>query len=164
MTLAAIAVRAIVAYVFLLLLVRLAGKRTIWHGTPMDFVVALILGDMVDDLLWAEVAASEFIVATSTLFLAHLMLSTCIFRNPFLCRWVDGIATPLLRDGEPAVVGLRRERISELKLLALLRQEGESDLRELERVEMEVSGELSMRKHDWARQPQKTERHSLSPL
>ena len=45
--------RALVAYVFLLFLMRLSGKRAIAQGSAFDFVLALIVGDLVDDLLQA---------------------------------------------------------------------------------------------------------------
>jgi uncharacterized membrane protein YcaP (DUF421 family) len=64
-----IAGRAVFAYVFLLLMVRLSGKQAIGYGTSVDFVLALVFGDLVDDLVWAEVAASQFVAAAGTLFL-----------------------------------------------------------------------------------------------
>ena len=68
-----IAVRCLVAYVFLLTVLRLAGKQTVHQGTTFDFVLALILGDLIDDVLWAEVPVAQFIVATTTLVLLKLM-------------------------------------------------------------------------------------------
>lgn len=64
-----IVVRAVFVYVFLLVMVRLSGKRTVAHGTSVDFVLALVFGDLVDDLVWAEVPATQFVVAAGTLFL-----------------------------------------------------------------------------------------------
>jgi uncharacterized membrane protein YcaP (DUF421 family) len=64
-----------VAYLFLLLLLRIAGKRTIKQGSPFDFVLALIIGDLVDDAIWAEVAISQFVVAAATLLLMKLVMT-----------------------------------------------------------------------------------------
>jgi uncharacterized membrane protein YcaP (DUF421 family) len=64
-----IAARAAFAYVFLLVMVRLSGKKTTAYGTTSDFVLALVFGDLVDDLVWAEAATSQFVVAAGTLFL-----------------------------------------------------------------------------------------------
>jgi hypothetical protein len=68
-----IAVRALFAYLFLLVLLRVSGKQTIRHGTPFDFLLALIMGDLIDDALWNEVPMSEFVVAAGTLSLTKLM-------------------------------------------------------------------------------------------
>ena len=66
-----IAVRAVFGFVYLLVLVRGSGKRSIKHGSPFDFAVALILGDLVDDLLWAEVPAAHFVIASGVIVLTH---------------------------------------------------------------------------------------------
>jgi uncharacterized membrane protein YcaP (DUF421 family) len=68
-----IALRVVLAYVVLLLLVRVSGKRTARQGSPFDFAVALILGDLFDDAIWAEVAASQFIVACGVLVSVHVL-------------------------------------------------------------------------------------------
>jgi uncharacterized membrane protein YcaP (DUF421 family) len=75
-----IAVRAVFAYVVLAALVRLSGKRTVKHASPFDFTVALIIGDMVDDVLWAEVNASSFVVAAAVLFMLHTTFDYFRFR------------------------------------------------------------------------------------
>lgn len=77
-----IAVRAAFAYVFLLAMVRLSGKRAVKRGTAFDFVLALILGDMVDDVLWGEVGVAGFAVAVCTLLLANIVFSLLISRAP----------------------------------------------------------------------------------
>ena len=66
-----IAVRGVFGYLFLLVLVRISGKRTVKQGSPFDFTVALIVGDLIDDLLWADVNASTFVVAAGVLVLTH---------------------------------------------------------------------------------------------
>ena len=67
-----IAARALFAYVMLLVLMRVSGKRTVRHASPFDFTLSLILGDMVDDLLWAEVDTSVFVVGTGVLLFVHM--------------------------------------------------------------------------------------------
>jgi uncharacterized membrane protein YcaP (DUF421 family) len=76
-----IAVRAVVAFACLLVLVRLSGKQTIKQGTTFDFVLALICGDMVDDLLWAEVGVASFLVALTTLVLADITAGAATSRT-----------------------------------------------------------------------------------
>jgi uncharacterized membrane protein YcaP (DUF421 family) len=70
-----IVVRALSAYFFLLILMRLAGKRTVRHGSVLDFTIALIVGDLVDDMIWAEVPVAQFVVAAVMLFLVHIALA-----------------------------------------------------------------------------------------
>ena len=76
-----IAIRVLFAYVILLLFIRLSGKRSVKQGSPFDFTMAIILGDMVDDLLWAEVTAASFVVATGVLMSVHVALDLLRVRS-----------------------------------------------------------------------------------
>ncbi len=71
-----IAVRAAFAFVFVLILVRASGKRTIRQGEVSSFIVALVIGDLFDDLFWAEVPSAQFIVAVGTLVTLHMIART----------------------------------------------------------------------------------------
>jgi uncharacterized membrane protein YcaP (DUF421 family) len=67
-----IVIRAVIAYVVLQLLVRSSGKMTIKQGSSLDFTVALVLGDIIDNAVWGEVGIAQFLVAAGTLFAAHI--------------------------------------------------------------------------------------------
>jgi uncharacterized membrane protein YcaP (DUF421 family) len=68
-----IAARILFAYVFVLVLVRITGRRTVRQSDLPSFVVALIIGDMFDDLIWSEVPVAQFVVGLVTLFAVHLL-------------------------------------------------------------------------------------------
>lgn len=74
MDLARIVVRVLFAWVFVQALVRLSGKRTVKQADILSFVVAVILGDMFDDLFWAEVGGAEFVAGTATLMVTHVLM------------------------------------------------------------------------------------------
>ena len=78
-----IIVRVVFVYVALLVFIRLTGKTTVKHSSPFDFVVALILGDLIDDAIWAEVNTSVFLVATGTLFFVHAAFDLMRYRAGF---------------------------------------------------------------------------------
>jgi uncharacterized membrane protein YcaP (DUF421 family) len=76
-----IIVRGLFAYVFALAVVRIAGKRTVCRTDVSSFVVVFVIGDMFDDLLWAEVSAAQFVVGVGTLLLAHVGTGLGVFRS-----------------------------------------------------------------------------------
>jgi uncharacterized membrane protein YcaP (DUF421 family) len=88
MDLIAIAARAIFTYVVLLVLVRISGTQAVRHGTTFQFVIALVIGDMIDDAIWGEVRVAEFGLAVVTLFVTHWAIEYAIYRAK----------SPLLRD------------------------------------------------------------------
>ncbi len=81
MDLLRILARVLFAYVMLLIMMRTGGKRLVRHASPLDFALSVILGDMIDDMLWAEVDASVFVVGAGVLVMIHLTLDLLRFRS-----------------------------------------------------------------------------------
>ena len=78
---ARIIVRVVFGYLFVLALARISGHRTIKQLDVPGFVIAIVIGDMFDDLLWSDISASQFVVAVGTLFLVHLRLAAQGFNS-----------------------------------------------------------------------------------
>ena len=72
-------VRVAFAYVFALALFRVSGKRSVMHGDTTSFVMAVVIGDLFDDMFWAEVPAAQFVVATAALMLSHVVAAVWLF-------------------------------------------------------------------------------------
>jgi uncharacterized membrane protein YcaP (DUF421 family) len=68
-----IALRAVFMFIVTMALIRASGKRTIRQTDMSSFIVALIIGDLFDDFVWAEVSAAEFIVAVGTVATTHMI-------------------------------------------------------------------------------------------
>lgn len=119
-----IAIRALVAYVYLMVTTRSSGKRVISQATPFDFVVSLIIGDLIDDLMWAEVSLPKFGAAVSSIFLCDAVVKIGAFHSTPFMHLVNGIPRVILRDGVKDQKALRREQLNELDLAHLLRLDG----------------------------------------
>jgi uncharacterized membrane protein YcaP (DUF421 family) len=76
-----IIVRALFAYVFALAVMRLAGKRTVAQADASSLVVVVVIGDMFDDLLWAEIPAAQFVVGVGALVISHVAVGAAAFRS-----------------------------------------------------------------------------------
>lgn len=154
-----IALRAAFGYAVLLALLRVSGKRTVAQGTPFDFVLALILGDMIDDLLWAEVPAARFTVAVGTLTVVHTVVSLACGRSDRLARLLEGAPAQVVRQGRAERKGLRAERISDRELERMLRADGvpEENWAEVRLATVEVSGQPTLTREPWAEAPRKAD-------
>jgi uncharacterized membrane protein YcaP (DUF421 family) len=119
-----IAVRALVAYIYLLVMARASGKRVVSQATPFDFVMSLILGDLIDDALWAEVETAKFGAAVASVCLCDMIVKLATFHSRRVFRLVEGVPRKVVRDGRADRDGLRREQLNELDLEHLLRLEG----------------------------------------
>jgi uncharacterized membrane protein YcaP (DUF421 family) len=76
-----IAARAVFAYLTLLLLVRASGKQAIRQGTTVQFVMAVVIGDMIDKLISGEVSLAMFVVAVGVLFATHWTIQYVSYRS-----------------------------------------------------------------------------------
>lgn len=76
-----IVARIVVVYVLLNLFVRISGKRSVKHASPFDFTLSLIVGDMTDDAIWAEVVMPVFAVGAGVLLMTHVILDYVRYRT-----------------------------------------------------------------------------------
>jgi uncharacterized membrane protein YcaP (DUF421 family) len=143
-----IAVRALFTFIFLLAIIRSSGKRTVHEGTTFDFVFALILGDLVDDALWAEVPAANFVVATGMLALIKISAQVLETKSRVASRLFLGMPTLVIRDGAPVHSALIRLQMPVSELEALTRLQGvEREMwSKIGKAWLESSGELSIQR------------------
>jgi len=139
-----IAVRALVAYVYLMVTTRASGKRVISQATPFDLVVSLIVGDLLDDAMWAEVSMPKFGAALSSIFLCDAIVSFGAHRWPWFFRLAQGSPTAVLRDGVEDRDALRGEQMNEGDLAHLLRLDGIDDWSRVQLALVERDHEVSV--------------------
>jgi uncharacterized membrane protein YcaP (DUF421 family) len=144
------AARAAAVYVVMLIVVRLLGKRTVGNFSAFDLLVALMLGEVVDEIIYADV---RFIQGT----VAIVALGAVAYLDSLLSYWDHGMDAVL--EGKPTIVvkggelnrsGMREERMNEADVLAALRMQGIRDLREVEYAVLEHDGSVSVVPFDWA--------------
>jgi uncharacterized membrane protein YcaP (DUF421 family) len=147
----AFAVRATATYVFLLILLRISGKRTVGEGTPFDVVVALVIGDFPDDMIWGEVPLAQGFVAMGTVMVIHLCVVYASFHSLWFDRLVGSGPAVLVRDGRLRGRALRAGRMNDGDLDVVLRHHGGVPLHEVEEAALEPTGEVSLRRVRGAR-------------
>ena len=155
------AVRATAVYVFLLVTVRLLGKRTVGSATAFDFMVALILSEVVDEPIYGDVPLVQGLLVIAIIAGWHAVNSYLSYRSPRFDRLIGGKPTVLVKNGAIVRDGLRRERINEDELHSLLRVQGVDDLRAVKAATLEPDGLLSVLKTDEARELQKRDLESV---
>jgi uncharacterized membrane protein YcaP (DUF421 family) len=157
-----LAARSLLAYGWLLFLLRLDGKREIGQAGAFNFVLALILGDLVDDVLWGEVPVALFLTATAALVATHVAVSVAAYRSEWVHRVVNGSGIPVVASGSILTTGLRRERMRRSELLAVLRTHGIEELARVRAGAIEETGQISVLLEDWAQAARRRDRSELS--
>jgi len=142
--LARVAVVGAAAYVGLVLMLRISGKRTLSKLNAFDLVVTVALGSTLSTVLTSrDVSLAEGLAALGLLIgLQFAVTWTAVRWRPF-GRLVTSEPTVLLRDGTPLAQAMRRERISEDELVAAIRDSGGMRLADAAAVFLESDGSLS---------------------
>jgi uncharacterized membrane protein YcaP (DUF421 family) len=136
-------------------LLRFSGKRTIGDLSAFDFVITTALGDLFDDVIWAEVPVSQGVVAMATMILLHSLVGFASSQSRAIHDLVASAETLVVRKGRLFEQGMRRERTPEEEVLPLLRVLGVDKRSDVEEAAIEPSGEPSVIKKPEERNAQK---------
>ena len=137
-------------YALMLVVIRLLGKRAVGTFSAFDLLVALMLGEVVDEIIYGEVPFLHGAVVIAVIAAADYATSWLSYGNQRLSKILEGTPLRLVTDGRLQRKAMRRERMNEEEVLAELRVQGVDDLREVKQATIETSGEISIVKHEWA--------------
>lgn len=151
------AIRAFAVYVLMLIVVRALGKRTIGNFSAFDLLVALMLGEVVDEIIFGDVRFLQGTVAIVTIAGLALADGWLAYVSPRLNSLLEGNPTLILSNGEFEREGMRKERMTVKEVLGHLRAQGIVDVREVRMAVVENDGSVSVIKHDWAENAQKAD-------
>jgi uncharacterized membrane protein YcaP (DUF421 family) len=151
------AARTAAVYLLMLVVMRVMGKRTIGNFSAFDLLVALMMGEVVDEMAYGDVA---FLQGATVIFIVGVLH----YINSWLSYWdhgidavLEGTPTVMVRDGAFVQRGLEKERMNPKDVMALLRLGGVNDLREVRLAMLENDGQLSILMEDWAETAQKAD-------
>ncbi len=137
--------RGVVVYLFLLIFLRLTGKRQTGQYAPFDLVLLLILSNAVQNSMNAgDNSLVGGLISATTLIVCHVGLAQLTFRFRRLERLIDGTPQVLVKDGQVNANLLRKELLSPDDLEAALRAGGCLHLHEVERATIETNGQITV--------------------
>ncbi len=139
-------VRGCAVYFFLLVVVRLAGRRSMSEMTTFDFVLVLIVAETTQQaLLGDDFSLTNAFVLILTLFTIDILFAELKRRWPGTAKLIDGMPTVLIREGEPDMRAIRRSRVGLDDILEAAReQQGLERLDEIKFAVIEVGGDISI--------------------
>ena len=133
------------AYVALVGVLRITGKRTLSKMNAFDLIVTVALGStLATVLLSKDVALAEGATAFLLLAGAQFAVTWTSLRSARFRRWIKAEPRALLRDGRMLPEALRAERVTPDEVAAAIRLAGYTDAREIELVMLETDGSMSV--------------------
>lgn len=157
------ALRASFVYVFLLLVVRLLGKREIGNTSAFDLIVALILGEVVDEIIYGDVTILQGVIAIVVVAIWHLVNSWASFQSEIIDKITGAPPTVMVKNGQIQRKNLAKERLNEEELFSELRLMGVEDIKEVKQATLEPNGRISVIQEEWAKPVQRQDLSALKP-
>jgi uncharacterized membrane protein YcaP (DUF421 family) len=140
------------AYVALVFLLRISGKRTLSKMNAFDFVVTVALGSTLATVfLDKSISLVEGIVALALLVALQFVITWLSVR----VKWIDALVksepTLIASEGQYLMQAMRRQRVTKAEIDSALREHGYQDISHIACVVLEADGSISVVPRDCRR-------------
>jgi uncharacterized membrane protein YcaP (DUF421 family) len=140
-----IVLRVLLIYVFLLVVMRLFGKKEIGRWMPMEFLAMLLLARAVGPAMTAgDRSLAVAGVATVTLLGLTYLFDSLAFRSERIEGWIEGRPELLIEDGRVNGKVMKSELLTRQQLEAALRREKLRSPEEVALAYIEPNGQISI--------------------
>ena len=137
-------VRPVVVYVFLIVGLRVAGKRELAQLNPFDLVVLLTISNTVQNAIIGEDnSVTGGIIGAATLLFVNHVVVRYLYAHQDIDRLVEGEPEVLIDNGQLCPDQLKRELITIEELQAAAHKQGFASLEEIDRAVIESGGGIS---------------------
>ena len=137
--------RAVFGYFFLVLIVRIVGRRPGKQLTPFEFVLIFFLGGlMLTTIVADEASLTNAFCQIIAIAFAHSCLATLRNRSERVGKLLDGTPLVLLENGQWRETTMRRMRVADDDVMEKARDQGLKTLDQIGSAVLERSGEISI--------------------
>ena len=145
-----IVLRCIAVYFFVIIAIRVFGKKELAQLSVIDLVFILLISNSVqnamvgpDTTLWGG------LIAALSLFVINYLLKQLLYRNKRASELFQGKAMILVYKGQLNDESLKRTEITYEELMAAVREHGIEELRHVDLAVLEVDGNISVVSNDF---------------
>ena len=144
-TLAATALKGVIIYVTLIVLLRISGKRSLSKFNIFDFVITVAIGSIFASTLTTEdLKIAQSVTAIVVLLGAQWLISRLAFRSDRFERVIKADPALLYYGGDYVLDTMRAERVTEREILQAVRNSGAASLEGVQAVVLETDGTISV--------------------
>jgi uncharacterized membrane protein YcaP (DUF421 family) len=136
--------RPILVYVFLIVGLRLAGKRELAQLNPFDLVVLLTLSNTVQNaIIGNDNTLVGGIIGAITLLAVNYIVVRFLYNHEKLDHLIEGDCDELITNGRVRHDRLKKELMTEASLETAAHRQGFASLKDIDRAVLEVGGSIS---------------------
>jgi uncharacterized membrane protein YcaP (DUF421 family) len=138
-------VRALIVFSFILIALRLTGKRQIGQMAPFDLVLLLVLSNAVQNSMNAgDNSLVGGLISAATLLGLDYILGWVAFKSKRASQVIEGRPEILIRNGKVFRSVLMKEQMTEHDLMEGLRKEGVATIQDVDLAILENTGQISV--------------------
>ena len=142
-------VRAVVVYLFLLLGLRITGKRQISQFSSFDFILLLILSNSVQNSMnGGDNSLTGGLLLALVLIGLNWLLGIIVFKIRKVESFIQGKPEVLIHNGKIFEETMKKEKITHDEIYSVLRKNGLDKITEVKFLILETNGEMSVIKKD----------------
>ena len=140
-----VVVVGVLAYVALIVWLRLSGKRTLSKWNAFDYVATIAIGSILATVIVSkDVALAEGVLAFGSVIALQFAATWLLVRSARLRKLVKSDPTLLMRKGKFLHSAMKAQRVPRSEVLAALRSAGLASLDDAEAVVLETDGSFSV--------------------
>jgi len=135
----------VAVYLFIVVAIRLFGKKELAQLSVVDLVFILLISNAVQNaMVGPDASLSGGLVAASTLFVVNYLFKALQYRFPKLGKVVQGEASMLIYKGKINEAHIKRAKISMDELMEAVREHGVETIEDVDLAILEVDGGISV--------------------
>jgi len=135
----------LVVYIFIVIALRLFGKKELAQLSVADLVFILLISNAVQNaMVGPDTTLLGGLVAASSLFLVNYIMKYLQYRYPKFGKLVQGSAIMLVYEGKMLKDHMGKAKISKAELMEAIREHGIESLDKVDLAVMEVDGRISI--------------------
>jgi uncharacterized membrane protein YcaP (DUF421 family) len=139
-----IVLRAGAAYVFIIFMLRIIGRRELSSLGPSDLVLLVVMGDLVQNgVTQSDQSITGVFLAISTFAMLTVAMSFLTYRSRRAQTFIEGEPLILVEDGKPVAKNMRSERLNLDDVAEEARGQGIESIDEIKWCVLETSGTMS---------------------
>lgn len=162
--LVSIVVRSVIVYLFVILAIRLFGKKELTQLSVVDLVFILLISNSLQTaMIGNDTTLVGGLMAASSLFIVNWVLKNLIYKSKRISETIQGSPIMLVYQGNVIHKHLEKAQISLDELEASIREHGIKDISSVDLAILEVDGNISVLSSNFSRKTKKRRLHkSLS--
>ena len=159
-----IAIRSVIVYLFVILAIRLFGKKELTQLSVVDLVFILLLSNSLQAaMIGQNTTLVGGLIAAGSLFIVNWILKNLIYKSKKISETIQGSPILLVYQGKIFHKHLEKAQISHDELEASIREHGIKDISSVDLAILEVDGNISVLSSNFSRKTRKRRVHkSLS--